>query len=79
LGGLLILDTRIPVTIDAFDCEDALPVGAAPQAEEGVRATILAPQRRLARRVTIDAARMHENLVRFQKGRPRHGVVARRR
>src|SRR5262245_27474755 len=67
------------VTIDAFDCEDAMPVDAATKSEEGVRVTILAPQRRVARRVTIDAARMHEDLVRFQKGRPRPGVVARRR
>jgi hypothetical protein len=67
------------VTIDAFDREDALPVSATPQSEEGVRAPILAPQRRVARRVTIDAARMHEDLVRFQKSRPRPGVVARRR
>src|SRR5215468_3258644 len=67
------------VTIAAFDREDAMPVGAAPQAEEGVRMTILAPQRRIARRVTIDAARMYEDLVRFQKRRPRPGVVARRR
>src|SRR5262245_12829368 len=66
------------VTIDAFDSEDAMPVDAAPQAEEGVRVTILAPQRRVARRVTIDAARMHEDFVRFQKGRPRPRVVARR-
>src|SRR5215813_1010862 len=64
------------VTIAAFDREDAMPVGAAPQAKEGVRVTILAPQRRVARRVTIDAARMHEDLVRFQKGRLRPGVVA---
>ena len=67
------------VTIDAFDREDAMSVGAAPQAEEGVRMTILAPQRRVARRVTIDAAWMHEDLVRFQKGLPRARVVARRR
>src|SRR5215510_12070120 len=67
------------VTIDAFDREDAMAVSAAPQAEEGVRVTILASQRRVARRVTIDAARMHEDLVRFQKSRPRPGVVARRR
>src|SRR5215470_17199474 len=65
------------VTIGAFDRKDALPVSAAPQAEEGVRVTVLAPQRRITRRVTIDAARMHENLVRFQKGCPRAIVVAR--
>src|SRR5262245_14387929 len=67
------------VTIDAFDREDASPVGAAPQAEGGVRATILALQWRVASRVTIDAARMHEDLICFQKGRPGPGVVARRR
>src|SRR5262245_7301606 len=64
------------VTIAAFDREDALPVSAAPQAEGVVRVTILASQRRITRRVTVDAARMHEDLVRFQKGRPRPGVVA---
>ena len=47
------------VTIDAFDREDAMAISAAPQAEEGMRAAILALQRRIARRVTIDAARMH--------------------
>src|SRR5262245_4052968 len=67
------------VTIAAFDREDAIPVSSAPQAEEGVRVTILASQRRVARRMTIDAARMHEDLVRFQKRRLRPGVVAGRR
>src|SRR5262245_45989464 len=65
------------VTIDAFDREDAMPVSAAPQAEGGVRATILTLQRRVARGVAIDAARMHEDFVRFQKSRPRPGVVSR--
>src|SRR5262245_38814093 len=64
------------VTIDAFDREDAMPVSAAPQAEGGVRAAILALQRRVARRMTIDAARMHKDLVRFHKGLSRPRVVA---
>src|SRR5262245_33787635 len=67
------------VTIDAFDREDTMPVSATMQAEGGVRATILALQRRVARRVAIDAPRMHEDLIRFQKSRPRPSVVARRR
>jgi hypothetical protein len=64
------------VTIAAFDREDALPVGAAPQAEEVVRATIFAPQRRVTRRVTIDAPWMHEDLVRFQKSCARTCIIA---
>src|SRR5262249_1263827 len=64
------------VTISAFDGKDAMPVGAAPQAERAVRATILAPQRPITRRMTIDAARMHEDLVGLQKSRPRPSVVA---
>jgi hypothetical protein len=47
------------MTIAAFHGEDALPVSAAPQAEEGVRATIVTLQRRISRWVTIDAPRMH--------------------
>jgi len=51
--------------IYAFDREDAMPISVAPQAEEGVWAAILALQRRVASRVTIDTARMHQDLVRF--------------
>ena len=63
------------VTIAAFDCEDALPVGATSQAEEGVRATIIALQRCITCWVTIDAAWMHEDSVRFQKNGARLGVI----
>jgi len=53
------------VTIGAFDREDAMSVSAPPQTEGGVRATILAQQRRISRRVAIDTSRMHEYLVGF--------------
>src|SRR5262245_20287026 len=64
------------VTIAAFDGEDALPVSDTPQAEEGVRATIVTLQRRISRRVAIEAPCMHQDLVRFQKGRPSARVIA---
>jgi hypothetical protein len=67
------------MTIATLDREDALPVGAAPQAKEGVRATVIAPQRRVTRRVTIDAPRMHKDLERFQKSCPRARIVTRLR
>ena len=51
------------VAIGAFECEDALPVSATPQTERGVRLTILTAQGSVTRRVAIDAARMHEDLV----------------
>jgi hypothetical protein len=64
------------VTIAAFDREDTLPVGAAPQAEERVGTTIITPQGRITRRVAIDAARMHEDRVRFQKSGQRARIIA---
>ena len=55
------------MTIAAFDCEDALPVGAASQTEESMRLTVIASERRVARWVTIDTPRMHKHLVRFEE------------
>src|SRR5262245_55333146 len=65
------------VTIGAFDREDAMSVRAPPQTEGGVRATFLAQQRRISRRVAIDTSRMHEYLVGFQKCFSRLSIVAR--
>jgi hypothetical protein len=66
------------VTIDAFERKDPLPVGAATQPKEAVLVTILTLQRRVTSRVTVHAARMHENFVRLQKGRPSAGIVTNR-
>jgi hypothetical protein len=65
------------VAIGAFEREDAFPVSAAPQTEGGMRLTLLTPQRRITRRMTIDAARMIEDFVRFKKRHPRSIVIAR--
>src|SRR5262245_10945626 len=66
------------VTVSAFDREDAMPIRSTPQAEGGMRTTIFALQRRISRRVTVDASWMHEYLVSFQKCRTRPGIIARR-
>jgi hypothetical protein len=71
--SLLVLSL---VTIDALDCKDALPIHATTQTKESVRATILTLQRRIPDGVTIDATRMHENLVRMHKGFTGAGIVA---
>jgi hypothetical protein len=63
------------MTIAAFDREDSLPIGATSQAKEGVRATIIALKRCITCWVTINAAWMHEDRVRFQKSCARFGVV----
>src|SRR5262245_53361130 len=55
------------MTIATFDREDALPGSPAPQAEGGVWTTILSLQRSIPGRVTIDAPRVTEHLVRFHK------------
>ena len=64
------------VTIAAFKGEDALAVNSASQTDGGVGATILAPQRRVTSRMTIDAARMHEDLVRFSESCACAGIVS---
>jgi len=56
------------MTIAAFNREDTMSVGPASQAQGGVWATILALQRSIPRRVTIDTPRMTEYLERFHKG-----------
>ena len=53
------------VTIAAFHREDTVTVRPTPKAERGVRATILALEWGISRRVTIDAPRMHEYLIHF--------------
>jgi len=64
------------VTIAALDRVDALAVSASPQAEGKMCATILALQRRVACRVTIDAPGVAEDLERFQKSCPGRGVIS---
>src|SRR5262249_39655580 len=57
------------MTIGAFKREDALSVRPAAQAKAGVWLTVFASQRRVARRMTIQATWMHEHRVRRVESR----------
>jgi len=65
------------MTVGALKRQDTTPINPAAQAQSGVGLTIFASQRRIACRVTIDAARMHEDLIRFRESCLRRRRVSR--
>jgi hypothetical protein len=67
------------VTIDALQCKDPFSIDTATQPKETVRTTVLTRKRRVTGRMTIDATRMHKNLIHFKESYSRLGVVSYRR